>query len=118
MMITAHNDGLVASRELSATGKIVSHEPQNHNRYGYRFQIGERDYAGWETPLKEEPKIGQSVKVYFDPENPSENSLTDFAELVDTWRSRAIVLLIMCVIFASFVLLFDRTIGKRSAAQP
>ena len=118
MLIASHNDASVASREQSATGTIVSHEPQNHNRYGYRFQVGGTRYTGWETPLKEGPKIGQSVKVYFDPQNPSENSLTEFAVLADTWRGRAIVLLIMCAIFASVVLLFDRTIGDRSAAKP
>src|SRR5579863_10052539 len=83
MLIASHNDASVASREQSATGTIVSHEPQNHNRYGYRFQVGGTRYTGWETPLKGGPKIGQSVKVYFDPQNPSENSLTEFAVLAD-----------------------------------
>jgi hypothetical protein len=116
MLIASHNDALVASREQSAMASIISHEPQNHNRYGYRFQVGGTDYIGWEAPLKDEPKIGEPMKVYFDPQNPSENSLTDFADLADTRRGEAIVLLIFCVVFASVVVTFDLTIGKRSAA--
>ena len=57
------------------------------------------------------------MEVYFDPQNPSENSLTDFADLADTWRGRAIVLLTMCGIFIAVVLLLDRTIGKRPESK-
>jgi hypothetical protein len=112
MAITAHNDGLISSREQSATGTIVSHERQNHNRYGYRFRAEGTEFTGWETPLKAEPKIGQSVKVYFDPQNPAENSLTDFVELADIWRGRGIVLLTFCGVFVAVVVLLDLTVGR------
>ena len=121
MVVAWHDDRDVASREQSATGVIVSHEPQNHNRYGYRFQIGGRDYARSQTPLKEEPKIGQSVTIYFDPLNPAENSLTSFADLADTWLARGIVLLVFSAFFIAVVGLLDLTVGRarrRSARSP
>ena len=112
MMIAAHSDKDVASREQSTTGTVVSHEPRNHNRYGYKFQVSGQDYAGSETPLKAEPKIGQSVTVYFDPMNPTENALTDFAELGDRLFASGIGVLIFSGLFVGLVLLFDLTIGK------
>ncbi len=118
MWIAAHNDATVAARQQSAMGTISSHEPQNHNRYGYRFRVEATYYSGWETPLKAEPKIGQSVKVYFDSQNPAENSLTDFAELAAAWRGRAIVLFIMCAAFASAVLALDHRAKSRSSNSP
>jgi hypothetical protein len=112
MFSAVHNDSGVASREQSTVGVIVAHEPSNHNRYGYKFQAGGRDYTGWETPLKEEPKIGQSVTVYFDSLQPAENSLTDFVELADTWRARAIVALGFTVLFIAVALIMRLVASK------
>lgn len=112
MLIAAYDDRRIASRERSTTGVIVSHEPQNHNSYTHQFHINGQEYAGSETPLKEEPKIGQSVTVYFDPLDPRYNSLTDFAELADTWRARGIVVLGLCAVFVAGVVLLDLTVGR------
>jgi hypothetical protein len=111
MMIAAHSDKDVASREQSTTGMIVSHEPRNHNRYGYKFQVSGQHYTGSETPLKAEPRIGQSVTVYFDPLDPAENALTDFAELGDRLFVYGIGVLIFSGFFVGVVLLFDLTIS-------
>jgi hypothetical protein len=113
MMVASHNDALVAAREQWVTGTIVSREPHNHNRYGYQFQVKGETFSGWETPQKDEPKIGQSVRVYFDAQSPAKNALTDFADLADTSRARGIVMLVMSGIFVPVVLLLDRTLGKR-----
>ncbi len=122
MVIAAHNDSGVASREQSTVGVIVAHEPSNHNRYGYKFQAGGRDYIGWETPLKEEPKIGQSVTLYFDSLQPAENSLTDFAELADIWRGRAIVVGVFTALFVAVGLIMRlvarKTLPKTTSDGP
>jgi hypothetical protein len=112
MMTAAHSDKDVASREQATTGTVVSHEPRNHNRYGYKFQVSGQDYTGSEAPLTTEPKIGQSVTVYFDPLNPTENSLTDFAELGGAWLARGVGMLVFSGLLVGFVFLFDRAIGK------
>jgi hypothetical protein len=117
MVSAAHKDSGVASREQSTVGVIVAHEPSNHNRYGYKFQAGGRDYIGWETPLKEEPKIGQSVTVYFDSLQPAENSLNDFAELADIWRGRAIVILVFTVLLVAVALIIMRLGARKTLSR-
>ena len=41
------------------------------------------------NPAEKEPKIGQSVTVYYNPRSPDENSLTDHNELSDSWSGTA-----------------------------
>jgi hypothetical protein len=74
-------DREVAVREQTAQGIIVSHEPANHNRYGYTFSVNGKTFNGWETPRKNEPQIGDRVIVYYDPLDPNKNALTDFDDL-------------------------------------
>ncbi len=112
MLLAASSDNEVASRQQVTAGKIVVHQPRFHNRYGFRFHVGDYDYAGWEIPSRASLEIGQSVTVYYDSLNPAENSLTDFAELSDTWRDRAVVLAIMVILLATGAFLIERVRGK------
>jgi hypothetical protein len=105
MMGVAHEDKGIAAREQSTVGTITIHQAENHNRYGYTFHVSGHDYGGWETFLKAEPEIGQSVRVYFDPLQPANNALTDFADLGDRWFARGIALLIFSAFFIAVVLL-------------
>jgi hypothetical protein len=74
-------DRILAQREKKTQGTIASHEPSNHNRYGYTFSVNSKSYSGWESPRKEEPTVGQQVTVYYDPDDPNRNALTDFRDL-------------------------------------
>jgi hypothetical protein len=71
----------VAEREQTTVGTITAHDEANHNQYGYIFSVNGKSYMGLETPRKEELHIGQRVRVYYDPTDPTMNALTDFAEL-------------------------------------
>ena len=73
-------DQATASREQTIGGRIVSHDPPNHNRYGYEFVVNGRVYTGWSIPVNGEFKIGQQVLVYYDPLDPAKSQLDDFAE--------------------------------------
>jgi len=42
--------------------------------------VGGKPYTGWETPKADELEIGESVTVYYDPADPSQNALTEFDE--------------------------------------
>jgi hypothetical protein len=53
----------------------------NHNRYGYSFSANGKSYSGWESPRRAEPRIRQSVTIFYDPLDPTRNALTDFAHL-------------------------------------
>ena len=108
----------VSSREQTTTGTIILHEPENHNRYGYKFQVHGRAYTGWETPLKVEPKIGQSVTVHYDPINPAENALTDFSELSDTALGPALAILLLSAVFIAAVLSLGPILSKALLKNP
>jgi hypothetical protein len=71
----------IAGRQQTTSGIVTAHEPSNHNRYGYRFEVNGRAFTGWQSPKDEEFAIGRQVIVFYDPLNPSRNALTDFHEL-------------------------------------
>jgi len=71
----------VAGRQRTVEGTIVSHEPQNHDRYIYEFNVGGRVYQGWDSPPSRPLTLGEKVQVYYDPTDPETNALEDFAEL-------------------------------------
>jgi predicted metalloprotease with PDZ domain len=74
-------DRVIAARQQTTQGVITTHEPSNHNQYGYTFKIKGQAYTGWESPKSTELEIGKVVTVYYDPANPNQNALTDFDEL-------------------------------------
>jgi hypothetical protein len=71
----------IAARQQTASGIVIAHEPANHNRYGYKFHVDGKPYRGWESPAGSEPAVGKQVTVFYDPQNPSRNALTDFHDV-------------------------------------
>ena len=71
----------VAVRQVATTGRITEHQPSNHNRFGYVFTVGGKSYTGWQSPKVDELRIGRVVTVYYDPQDPSTNALSDFNDL-------------------------------------
>jgi hypothetical protein len=86
-------DSALAARQQTANGKIIAHEPANHDRYGYTFSIGARTYRGWEIPHKREYSIGEQITVYYDPIDPNRSALTSFEEL--SLRDFGLILLLL-----------------------
>ena len=76
-----HRDRVIAQRQQTTLGTILTHEPGNHNRYGYNFSVSDKPYSGWYSPGNNEPTIGQRVTVYYDPIDPNTSALDDFGEL-------------------------------------
>ncbi|MBV9155792.1 MAG: DUF3592 domain-containing protein [Acidobacteriaceae bacterium] len=74
-------DRTIAQREKTADGTITTHQAANHDRYGYSFSINDRSYSGWQSPAKQDFRVGQQVTVFYDPLDPTRNALTDFSEL-------------------------------------
>ena len=74
-------DSQIAGRQQTASGIVTAHEPANHNRYGYKFQVNGKSYTGWESPTGSELAIGKQVTVFYDPQNPSRSALTDFHDV-------------------------------------
>jgi hypothetical protein len=73
-------DQMTAARQKTTCGQIVSHDPPNHNRFGYQFGVNGKMYAGWAIPATRDYQIGQQVLVYYDPLDPNKSQLADFAE--------------------------------------
>jgi len=91
----------VSQRERTASGIVMWHEPQNHNTYHYSFEVGGKRYLGGGSPGGCAPssmRIGQIVRVYYDPANPNESGLCTFKEqgqsviAVAAWLVAGIVL--------------------------
>jgi hypothetical protein len=49
--------------------------------YGYAFSVNGQWFKGRESSLKNDREFGMQVLVYYDPQNPNENALSDFAEM-------------------------------------
>jgi hypothetical protein len=74
----AHKYANVVPRQDSTRGIIMEHEPKNHDRYRYSFRLEGRDYTGWDSPSSGNFQIGESVWVYYDRLQPSNNNLNGF----------------------------------------
>ena len=72
----------VAGREHTTPGVIRTHDPANHNSFGYEFSVNGKLYAGSQIPSGEY-EIGQRVLVYYDPLNPKTSSLDSFSRAAD-----------------------------------
>jgi hypothetical protein len=81
-LYSAASDQAIAGREQTTYGIIRTHEPANHNRFGYDFSINGKLYTGWQIPAHEF-EIGQRVLVYYDPLDPTTSSLNSFARIAD-----------------------------------
>jgi hypothetical protein len=74
-----YKDAQIANRQQSTIGIINAHDPPNHDRYSYIFEVNQKQYAGWAYPNdKRDFSIGESVVVYYDPNDPAKNSTADF----------------------------------------
>ena len=75
-------DWATAKRQVSAPAVIVTHDPPNHDRYGYSLEISKEQYSGWAYPGgKHNYSIGDHILVYFDPLNPTKSSPDDFGSV-------------------------------------
>jgi Protein of unknown function (DUF3592) len=74
-------DRAIATRQRTTEGVITAHDRANHDRHEYVFTVDGETFSGWGVPQKEELELGKRVVVYYDPQDPKKNSLTDFEDL-------------------------------------
>jgi hypothetical protein len=112
-----YRDQAVAWREQTTSGTITSHEPANHDRYGYTFKLNEKTYTGWQVPYDSVKfAVGQVVTVHYDPIDPENNALVDFNEL--SWRAFGPVPFLAVAIASIALFVLERRRALRKAAGP
>ena len=74
-------DVQVAKRQQTTSGTVTTHEPANHNQYVYKFEVSGTSYTGRQSPKGDELSLGKQVVVFYDPQNPSKNALSDFHDV-------------------------------------
>jgi hypothetical protein len=65
---------------IKVHGQVIGKEPQNHQSIRYSYVVGEQTYsnlgsAGRGNPSFAALNMGDSVIVYYDPDNPSNSCL-------------------------------------------
>jgi hypothetical protein len=56
-LASAHKYKEMSSREQTTSGTIILHEVQNHNRFGYRFQIDGKATEAGKLPSTKSPRL-------------------------------------------------------------
>ena len=70
----------IAKRQTATVANVSSHDPHNHDRYGYLFNLNGSQYTGWAYPHdKVDYSLGQRIVVYYDPIEPTRNLAESFA---------------------------------------
>ena len=109
-------DRAVAARQQTASGTIVTHEPANHDRFGYTFNVNQKTYSGWQVPHDDDQfTVGQLVTVYYDPQDPNNSALEDFSELGD--RALGPVPLLIAAVPLVALIEFLRRRGKPKSTR-
>jgi len=75
----------LATHGIEVQGTVVSKDHENHNFIQYTYVVGEATYsglgsAGRGNPTFEQLKIGDRVKLYYDPDSPKESILGNAKE--------------------------------------
>jgi hypothetical protein len=77
---SSHRDAAIGARQESTTGEITAHERNNHDSYRYEFTAQGKKFSGLSSSPRAKETMGEPAQIYFDPQNPTTNSLEDFLE--------------------------------------
>ena len=72
----------LAKYGVAIEGRVIAKEPDNHQFIRYSYSVGQQSYsglgnAGRGNPAFERLNIGDSVKVFYDPDDPKVSFLGD-----------------------------------------
>lgn len=115
-------DGPVVERQRMTGGVVTKHEPRSHcpDCCRYAFQVDGRSYAGWGAQKNGNcPEVGQAVRVYFDPVDPTVSSPTDFREIAASRLAPVPAMLLGIAGVALFIVLRRRRAAtSRAESSP
>lgn len=108
----------IAKRQLTAVATINSHDPSNHDRYGYTFAVDGRQFTGWAYPNdKRDFSIEERIVIYFDPIDPARNSTDDFHKV----SNRDLFFVSFCllaIVVLPLVIFFQRRSRLKASKKP
>lgn len=79
-LCSAISDWDTARREEKVPGTIIAHDPPHRSGYFYAFSVGGKRFEASSTPSRGKYTLGEAVTVYFDPLDPTRNSLIGFRD--------------------------------------
>jgi len=99
----AIKEGSAAKRQQTIQGSVTSYERFNHNQCQYVFSVWGKQYAGIASAPRDHVTVGDQVRVYFDSQNPTVNSLEDFSQISQRAKRDVYFLVAVIVAFACFI---------------
>ena len=115
LLFTAHDmtkDNSAAKRQQTSHGVVTSYEPSSHNLCGYTFSVHGKQYKGEASAPTNNVTVGDQVRVYFDSQEPTNNSLEDFSARSQRHQSFAYILIGLIAVVAGFIFI-SRTAAPR-----
>ena len=101
----------VAHRQQTAIGIVMTHNAEDHDSYSYSFRVGQRLYTGRNGVPAKPPKVGDRITVFYDPENPSRNSLSGFGDISER-TAAPLAFILAATALVAFLAIRQRT-GRR-----
>ena len=99
----SRTDFEIAKRQRATVATINSHDPPNHDRYGYIFLVNEIQYTGWAYPSdKINYSLGERVVIHYDPIDPTKN----LSESFEKAAGRDLIFAPFCILIAAGLPLF------------
>jgi len=111
LMNSAQEASGIARRQQIATGVLVAHKVSNHDRWEYRFHVEALGYSGLDRVRSGTPRIGEAVTIYYDPLDPTTNSLITFGKVSNGFLGPALAILLLSAFLAVVVLLTGTALG-------
>lgn len=94
----------LAQRAVETNGKVTAKEPANHMSIRYSYRVGEQTYTGTgqsgdPNPEFDKINVGDSIKVFYDAENPEVSS----ADSPDRESSTIMMVVLFAMIAAPII---------------
>jgi hypothetical protein len=90
-----------SGRQQNALATITAHnEGAKHNQDRYVFNVNGRQYTGWLSPHGQIFPLGAEVFIYYDPQDPSRNSLSGFSTEVLQYLLLAFLMIVVALAVA------------------
>lgn len=100
----AVREAKAARSQQQTQGIITAYDRSDHNQCSYDFEVSGKRYSGRRSAATIDVTVGSHVPVFYDSQEPSVNSLEDFAEMSRRDRDFCYILLFVIGVFPAIIL--------------